>query len=428
MTQIWYSLRLSEDDYQLVIRTLQELILASSLEELTNGAMKINRGHLRRIVEVWRTWLQLSFREEDWITKVQERCLITDFEDPVGISLYLQNIPKEHKESASDWFTNRILSPEESRDVLPRGNFTLTGSDYVNSRNKGAFGYILESFTHTNPFRGWDYKDVKQWGNSASILKMYSEYVSHVLVKCALKLATGRVKFHFLLCNCMEIVPFLPPGRKYDRVITSNIADYVPITSILDTFKLLLNPSNPSSVITTEFINWMQFTNLRTEAIQRAQLLTLSHDDTFRRKVLEDTKNPNIAYSTGYQAFVDYHDHSTEFVQFLRAALLVPEIPDERKRKRKWNTVADYNGLIARDFLRCQNRVFPAKWTLNCRKVTMLHGFERAVEWIVEPRLSNTKLSAPNAAELISCRRALVDFVIISFLFLLLAFVVRYFW
>ena len=40
MTQIWYSLRLSEEDYQLVIRTLKELILASSLEELTNGAMK----------------------------------------------------------------------------------------------------------------------------------------------------------------------------------------------------------------------------------------------------------------------------------------------------------------------------------------------------------------------------------------------------
>ena len=374
-----------------MICTLKELILASSLEELTNGAMKMNQGQSRRIVEVWRTWLQLSFREEDWITEARDRCLSRDSEDAVGISLYLQNIPKEHYESASDWFANGILSPKESRKVLPRENFTLTGSDYSNNRNKGAFAYILES--STSPFSGWDYKDVKRWGHSASILKMYSEYVSHVLVKCALKLATRRVKFHFLLCNCMETAPFLPPGRKYDRVITSNIADFVPITSIMDTFKPLLNPSNPSSVISTEFKNWFLFTNLRNEAIQRADLMPQA--DSFRRKVLQDTKDPNIAYSTGYQAFVEYHDHSTEFVQFLRAALLVPEIPDERKRKRKWNTVADYNGLIARDFLRCQNRVFPAKWTLNCRKVTMLHGFERAVEWIVEPRLSNTKLSAP---------------------------------
>ena len=114
----------------------------------------------------------------------------------------------------------------------------------------------------------------------------------------------------------------------------------------------------------------------------------LQMTENFRQQVLQDTKNPAIAYSSGKVAFVEYHDDSEEFTQFLRAALLVTdrEIPDRANRRRTWRSVADYNGLVARDFLRCQNRVFPAKWMQNCRRVTMMAGFERAVEWIVTPQ------------------------------------------
>ena len=43
MTQIWYSLRLSDKDYWFVISRLQELVEASSLEELTEGTTKMNQ-------------------------------------------------------------------------------------------------------------------------------------------------------------------------------------------------------------------------------------------------------------------------------------------------------------------------------------------------------------------------------------------------
>ena len=85
---------------------------------------------------------------------------------------------------------------------------------------------------------------MRQWGQSAPLLKMYGEYVSRVLKKSALKLATGRVKFHFLLIKCMEIARFVSQGSRYDRVATSNTADYVPFPSILDTCKPLLNVCN----------------------------------------------------------------------------------------------------------------------------------------------------------------------------------------
>ena len=376
VTQIWYSLWLSEDDFQLVIRTLQELIEAASLEELTGGAMKVSQVQLKRMAEVWSTWLQISSRGGDWIT--QARC--RRFQDAEVRER--TEIPKEHKKSASEWFANSILSPKQSRKVLPLENFTLTGSDFSYNRNKGDFTYKIKSSVF--PFSGWDYKEVRQWGHSSSILKMYSEYVSHVLGKCALKLATGQVKFYFLLCNCMEIGRFLPPDQKYDRVTTSNIADYVPLTKLLDTCKPLLNPSNPSSVIITEFHRWIQFTNLITEAAQRAHLTPPG--GSLRKKVLEDTKDLAIANSTSGHTFWDYHDHSAEFIQFLRACLLISEISDERNRRRTWKSMADHNGLITRNFLRCQNRVFPTRWTLNCRSVSNVNVFVRAVEWIVIPQ------------------------------------------
>ena len=38
-------------------------------------------------------------------------------------------------------------------------------------------------------------------------------------------------------------------------------------------------------------------------------------------------------------------------------------------------------GLDLRDFIRNENTVFPFRWALNCRRVTMLRGFERILEW-----------------------------------------------
>ena len=383
MTQIWYSLRLSEVDFKLLMRTLQELIHASSLEELTRGTMKMDQDHLRILVQVWRIWLHLSSREGDWITE-ERRVIIGSIAE--GIKLYLEEIPEEHKESASDWFVNGIMLPKASRKELSRENVTLTGSPagFLNQIDFTyvPFNYILDP--SIIPFISWDYADVNQHFHCASLLKMYSQYVGHLLERCVATLSTAQVKFQFLLCNCVEMVPLLPPDRKYDRVTTSNIADYVPLTSILDICKPLLNTANSSSVITTEFQNWFQLKCLSEKLLDHFSQLPQS----FRQKVLEDTQNQAIAFSLGRVGFMDYYDLNKEFIQFLRVALLVSdhEIPDKVNRRRIWRSVADYDGLVARDFLRSQNRLFPFKLMLNCRRVTMMNGFSRVVEWILDPR------------------------------------------
>ena len=385
MTQIWYSLRLSEGNFRLVMHTIQELIHASSIEELTGGTMMMEKDHFHKLVQVWRTWLELSSREGDWITEERRKMFEKDRGSKDGIDLYLKEIPKEHKTSASDWFANGILLSKGSRKELTRENITLTGSPAASldqSDGPYPFRYILDP--SIIPFISWDYKDVKRHFHCASLLKMYSQYVGHLLERCVATLASGKVKFHFLLSNCMEMIPFLPADLKYDRVTTSNIVDYVPLTSILDVCKPLLNKANPSGVIITEFQNWSQHHTL----FQKELLHYLQITKSFRQQVLQDTKNPAIANSDGRVAFVEYLDHSEEFIQFLRAALHVTdrETSDKVNRRRTWRSVADYNGLVARDFLRCQNRVFPAKWMQNCRRVTMMTGYERAVEWIVNPQ------------------------------------------
>ena len=73
VTQVWYSLRLSDGDFRLVKSSLQELIHASSLEELTKGTLKMEQDNLHKLVQVWRTWLDLSSREGDWITEERRR-------------------------------------------------------------------------------------------------------------------------------------------------------------------------------------------------------------------------------------------------------------------------------------------------------------------------------------------------------------------
>jgi len=383
VTQIWYSLRLSEDDFRLVMYTLQELIHASSLEKLTRGKMSIEQDHLRKLVQVWRAWLHLGSREGDWITEERQRVFDSDPSLEEGIRFYLDEIPKEHKKSASEWFENGILLSKASRKDLNRENVTLTGFPAAllnQSDGPYQFSYILDPTII--PFTSWDYKDVRQHFHCNSLLKMYNQYVGHLLEKCVTTVSREEVKFHFLLCNCMEMVPFLPPDRKYDRVITSNIADYVPLTSILDMCKPLLNTANTSAVIITEFQNWYKRICLNEKLLNYFSQMP----ESFQQKILQDTQNEAIAFSDGRVGYMDYYDLSEEFIEFLRAALLVSdhEIPNEVNRRRIWRSVAHYNGLIARDFLCSQNQLFPFKWNNNCRRVCMMSGFSRVVEWIVK--------------------------------------------
>ena len=86
-------------------------------------------------------------------------------------------------------------------------------------------------------------------------------------------------------------------------------------------------------------------------------------------------------------ALIEYLNTTREFNMFLRASLLTSFSQDEFvsfKRKNKLPSVKSLVkslGLHLRDFIRNENTVLPFRWALNCRRVTMLRGYERALEW-----------------------------------------------
>jgi len=84
---------------------------------------------------------------------------------------------------------------------------------------------------------------------------------------------------------------------------------------------------------------------------------------------------------------VEYLNLTDEFCMFLRASLLASCTDKELasfKRKKKIPSVKSLVsslGLYFRNFIRNENTVFPFRWALNCRRVVMLRGYERVLEW-----------------------------------------------
>ena len=105
------------------------------------------------------------------------------------------------------------------------------------------------------------------------------------------------------------------------------------------------------------------------------------------RRASKDTQNPELVQLTGMSALIEYLNTTREFNMFLRASLLTSFSQDELvsfKRKHKLPSVKSLVkslGLHLRDFIRNENTVLPFRWALNCRRVTMLRGYERALEW-----------------------------------------------
>ena len=180
-----------------------------------------------------------------------------------------------------------------------------------------------------------------------------------------------------------NIEVFLPEAVIYDRVTTSNLWDYFPLPVLLTKFKGFLNSTNPHAVMLTETQNWSR--NFMPEIIH---VLPYSYGiDDLNNKALKDTQNLEVVHLSGLSAVVEYLNLTDEFFMFLRSSLLVSctdnELATFKKKKRipSVKSLVDSLGLHLRDFIRNTNTVSPFKWALNCRRVVMLRGYERALEW-----------------------------------------------
>lgn len=220
------------------------------------------------------------------------------------------------------------------------------------------------------------------WRFDDSLPKMYGVYLSKILHKCIERLSTSEVKLHVVLCNCLQIEPCLPLGLSYDRITTSNLCDYISFTTMLTQFKAYLNPNNSHSILITETFHWLHVYLPETYT----EISRKSGDLSYTETVLRDTNNPLLLFTIP-TSYVEYHNLIPEFQLYLRAALIESHNEEELSSLAKKNKLPSFKAIITglglelRDYLRNENKVFPFKWAVNCRRVTRMKGYEFALEW-----------------------------------------------
>ena len=391
MVRIWYSVCITEEDFTLLTSALQDLSTTSELRTLTEGVMELSADQLSQMKIVWATWLRLSERKGPWVASLREKANSSDRGREDGICHYMHAVPKAHRISTQHFLDTGIFHTTTNSKKLTRQNPTLTGRGLFNPHSVSSdFYYSIPS--DVLPFTGWDYKVIKKNHYADSLPKMYTIYLSKILQKSLEKVTSGQVKFHFILCDVQNVKEFLPEAVRYDRITTSNLWDYFSLPALLTKFKGFLNNTNPHAVILTEVQNWPR--NFMPEIIH---VLPYSYGiDDLCKKALKDTQNPELVHLSGLSTVVEYLNLTDKFFMFLRASLLVSHSDNELasfERKKKIPSVKSLVGSLGlhlRDFIRNENTVSPFKWALNCRRVVMLRGYERALEW---------KIASDSAAE-----------------------------
>ena len=381
VVRVWYSVRISAQDFDDLTCALQELVAANELFKLTGGLMMVPTEHLSQLQIVWTEWLRLPKRKGSWVEDSRQEANSRDPEREDGLSRYMHAIPVEHRKSIQHFLDTGIFHSPRNASELTRQNVTLTGKGTHHFTADRNFHYSIP--TDVIPFTGWDYREMKKTCYSTSLTKMYTIYLSGILQKSSQRLKRDQLKFRFLLCDVANIEAWLPSDLRFDRITTSNLWDYFPLAVLLRKLKDFLNTSNFHAVMLTESENWTR--NVMPEIIHVLPY-RLGIDDLCKRALL-DTGNPELVHSSGLSTVVEYLNLTSEFLMFLRASLLA-SCPDKEiasfKRKKSIPSVkslASSMGLQIRDFIKNENTVFPFRWALNCRRVVMLRGYERALEW-----------------------------------------------
>lgn len=230
ITEIWYSLLLSERSYNYLCEALRGLIALQNSRELmstTAGLIKLNKSHFNELHEVWKRWLKLPVTGISRIRKQRHEAMDADSGSSTGKTNYYRCIPEEHVPAAKKYMEDGIFQRTQKCSFAE--NPTLTGPPIL--MKDGAFTYCC--IPNIIPFAGWDYVEVKKFKYHKSPVTMYGCYIESKLAIFMEKIASKQVTFHIILEDCVKIEEFLDKDTTYDRILTSNIMDYILLPELL---------------------------------------------------------------------------------------------------------------------------------------------------------------------------------------------------
>ncbi|KAJ8032931.1 hypothetical protein HOLleu_23023 [Holothuria leucospilota] len=399
---IWLSTRVPEKCFNHLRDSLDALIASDSkkLKESTNGSVSVDDATLSVLTQVWKGWKKLRCRigSAGCINLDEQRRAVfaSDLGFAFGVSSYRQEVDGKYLASIDKWLKDGIIiSPNQHERKLFYFNPTLTGRPYtvvpnveVRSPKDWEFQYCVK--TDCLPFSSWDFLDLVKDEQSSSVTTLLHLFVSKCVQKTIAFLRSERVTSEISIDNFVRL-PLKVPKRKwnFDRIFTSNLADYYGMDFLLKTLGPLLNPSNHHATLFVGYMNWAPH-------VPGAMGCERDHSDqlTEDSRILSAMKDLGVPSIESIQNRGDcysqeYNYNVPHFISYLRGEQLAvsdsfqswkggsgkpPAVPS-------WPKVTSNHGLRMRDFRKQPNKIVPFFTRINARVVTLQRGFDRFLEW-----------------------------------------------
>ncbi len=223
---------LSEKTYNYLRASLNGLLGLKSAKDLlsaTCGLVSLNGIDFKELQKVWKRWLDLKVQGTSSIRGQRNEAMKADSGSFVGKINYYNCIPREHVPSAMKYMEDGAFRRTAKCSFAE--NPTLTGPSYF--FKDGPFTYCVP--TNVLPFVGWDYVQVEKFKYSESLVSMYGNYIESKLACFMEKLTSKQVVFDIVLGDCMnsKIGELLSKEEKFDRILTSNLMDYILLPELL---------------------------------------------------------------------------------------------------------------------------------------------------------------------------------------------------
>ncbi|XP_038047658.1 uncharacterized protein LOC119721771 [Patiria miniata] len=408
LTTIWYSLHISKREYDLIKTSLDELIQMSAqqLHDATQGLVRLLDEDLSYLKPVWEKWRALECQRDKKTSiklRQQRQILFDEWPDTMmNHTIYLEHIYEKDRKMIEEWFGHGLFCPYEANEkdmsfdnptlTAPKASeahagedarlFSLQNNAQAESQEDATFVYCISPAS--TPFEEWDCLKVRENtpGSHSSPMVMYHKYVTNLLQKVKSLILHGRLLIYVSLANSLDF-----PNHhqtlsmpNYDRIFTSNLADYVGFAKLLHTFKPLLNASNSYSAIVTETLSWYEKVPGAKPDIDDLSDIQL---EKIRHCFASTTGIPEIQPT----CFSDYFNNTSHFLQYLRADIMagglgIPSL----KEVPSFKSVKNYHGMEMRDFRKGLNKLVPFQYLVTKRDLNVKSARDRAVEWCLPKR------------------------------------------
>ena len=403
LATIWYSLNITSEEYDLVIKALDVLLgcTVASLKDLSDGMIVTVAKELNILKQVWHGWrvLECNRSNPDAIGLMKQRLSATDHLPNVDCGW---DVPNHHKASRGKWNANALFMEHEvQRKDLTHDNPTLTGPWGMDGSNPDRYhedalyqdlsNYIIRDGRQPKdwmpfmyavqpdhcPFYVWDYNEAKAFAYNDSLIVMYHAYISDVIKNAICFFQQKRVTTKLMVQN----VHNMKDNTKYDRIFTGAVGDVVGLYTLVQRVSQYLSTTNPHAIIAVDICSWNSATKVVTDKLE----YSLAYSKC-RQAYIEDF--PNMALLERPEDLLSLYMYDVNwFLRNLKAVYIASEFYnklglDESKVKvPSTKRVMECNGLQMRDPRRSLNKVVPFRRVLRGREGGKPKPMCRVTEW-----------------------------------------------